>query len=177
MWQRIAYRTPSTAYVMQDTFSWVPGKVAGKWNQKIKNFIFNFSVKYGFLKQDTQSVTSMNIYDVNSADILQIAHKQMEMLYREGRTPDQIILGYDNMQRLKMDSMGSMSFSMEYAARGPYGSERILGLLVRLVPYIDGCIVLPKEERNASHEQLVRHRDYPVWARADFGREYQGSWR
>lgn len=133
----VTYREPVPTVRMLDEYTWNPFT---RFTKHYTDRLFKFLTKWGFLKQKqlTETVWARTIH---SGDIEKIIHTQMRHLRNWNQRPGMVILGHDAFEALRLKE----SYYLEFHA--PLNHPTFMGVTIHLVPYIDGCIVLPEERR------------------------------
>lgn len=146
---RLTYMKPTRQIVATHDWVWNRLYNPGTWKGKLRDFLFLKFKEWGFLKQLYSEQTQMKQIEVefSVSGLIELIHVQMHQLMDEGRRPAEVILGYEEWNRIARDPdiRSCMNFHCDFTGL-MQGYPPLFGMKVRVVPYINGVVVLPEDK-------------------------------
>lgn len=143
---RLSYLKPQkTSFRTNDWFWTTTRKPHKKWQANLKIFLFEKLKKWGWLDCSLKEQVNFVQVEIDGRSLLDLIRLQMDILIREGRRPAEVILG----RREWIDLTHNNSFQSYLGFTWPPsqdGYPPLFGMKVRVVPYINGIVVLPEDK-------------------------------
>lgn len=108
--------------------------------QALQRWAWRFLQWRRSLRQAVDERATFTRHVIDSTDVLRRLLKQRKGLFDYGHEPRELLIGAEDFAEL----MGSVPFESAAMFRAEYGREQqIMGLTIRVVPWMRGMVVMP----------------------------------
>lgn len=113
------------------------------WLQKVCCWVLG---KLGAYRQDTRTKIEYRTIDADSF-MVRIAKQRAEVFKLLNRAPKELLIGAEEYVELMRETPAHYPFNFEAQyMRGERGVAQIMGLKVRVIPWMRGVLVVPPDE-------------------------------
>jgi hypothetical protein len=111
--------------------------------QRLQRWAWRFLHWRGALRQAFDETVSYTQHVINTDDVMRRLMEQRRGLFDYGQEPRELLIGAEDFAELMSQPQihNYMDFGAEYVS-----GRRIMGLKVRVIPWMRGMLVMPKEE-------------------------------
>jgi hypothetical protein len=121
-------------------------KPSGRF-QSLQRLAWRFLAWRGAVPQARDETITYTRHAIDTANVVERLYRTREGLFAYGREPAEILIGSEDFAELMCapEIRTAMSFHAEY-----HQGKRLLGLTVRVIPWMRGMLVMPKSKGGAS---------------------------
>jgi len=142
---RLSYMKPQETIFQTDKWIWSQFYEPTKWKAKLRNFLFEKLKAWGWLVRLYEERSQMVTVEIDGRSLIDLIRLQMDILVREDRRPAEVVLGCREWGELTRDNSLQSYLGFTWSP-SHYDYPPLFGMKVRVVPYINGVVVLPEDK-------------------------------
>ena len=113
-----------------------------KKNNKLIAFIIKMLTKWKVIEEDYEDKINITRVEINHEKVMYLIRDLLDQIYyKEGKSASLLIIGYDKMRQLDIETYDEMRFNMPIVLNGREG-RKVFGLDIILNPMIDGLVLV-----------------------------------